>query len=169
MAGVVRGSNQYLLDTDRDPAVEIDRNYGLKNDIHVTGNWQGKGDFAGVVRAGHPDGLLRWYLDTNGDQNHDIEIAFGLPGDIPVVGDWNGDGRDDVGVVRRGGDGFGDHYAPVAAVTSTGKVVVAWNFTGLGSKNRIYFRMIDPNGATTITKMEQANGPDSDTDDIRNA
>jgi hypothetical protein len=106
MAGVVRGSNQYLLDTNRDPAVEIDRAYGLKNDIHVTGNWQGKGHFPGVVRAGHPDGLLRWYLDTNGDRNHDIEIAFGLPGDIPVVGDWNGDGRDDVGVVRRGGDGL---------------------------------------------------------------
>jgi hypothetical protein len=25
MAGVVRGTNQYLLDTNRDPAVEIDR------------------------------------------------------------------------------------------------------------------------------------------------
>lgn len=106
MAGVVRGTDQYLLDTNRDPAVEIDRAYGLKDDMHVTGNWKGNGDFAGVVRAGHPDGLLHWYLDTNGDRIHDIDIAFGLPGDIPVVGDWNGDGRDDVGVVRRGGDGL---------------------------------------------------------------
>ncbi len=48
-------------------------------------------------------------------------------------------------------------------------MVVAWNYTGLGPKKRIFFQMIDPSTAAMITDLKQANLHDSDTDDIRNA
>lgn len=107
LIGVVRGANQYLLNTDTDSAHEIDVNYGLSGDSHVTGNWTGNGvDYPGVVRGGSADGLLRWYLDTDGDPTHELSYAYGLNGDTPVVGNWDGVGGDNIGVVRGGGDGL---------------------------------------------------------------
>ena len=118
-------ANTVLVDTNRDPAAEIDMAYGLPGDVYFSGNWTGAAnggiEYPGVVRKGNPDGLLHWFLDSNGDRNADIERAYGLPTDKPVAGDWNGDGKMDLGVVREGspdgllhwildtnGDQFGD-------------------------------------------------------------
>lgn len=97
MAGVVRG-NRFLLSTGTDTLEDINFGYGGANDHALVGNWDGRGDNAGVVR---PVGNnLRWYLSTNGDGSHDIGFNFGLPGDVPVSGDWDGDGVDEAGVFQ---------------------------------------------------------------------
>jgi hypothetical protein len=48
-------------------------------------------------------------------------------------------------------------------------VVVAWGFIGLGGNNqRVLFRMIDPNAASTLGSVRQANSSASNTMDIGN-
>jgi protocatechuate 3,4-dioxygenase beta subunit len=74
--------------------------YGEKNDVAVTGDWNGDGIFnVGVFRKGV------WYLDMDGDGRfaaNDLVIQYGQEGDLPVVGDWTGDGTTKVGVYRNG-------------------------------------------------------------------
>ena len=103
--GVVRGQSWYLDSDGSTSAHEIDLNYGLSGDQFVTGNWDGLGTKAGVMRQpgqnGAPnDGLLHWYFDLNGDPAAEQHIAFGLPGDNAVIGDWDGNGTDNIGIVR---------------------------------------------------------------------
>lgn len=99
MMGVVRGANQWLLDSDFDPTHEIEDSFGQAGDRYVTGKWNGRFDLPGVVHGGK-DGLLYWRLATDGDENYDLQIVFGRIGDQVIVGDWDGDGRDNVGVAR---------------------------------------------------------------------
>jgi hypothetical protein len=74
--------------------------YGEKNDIAVTGDWNGDGIYTiGIFRNG------TWFLDMDGDGRFgkgDVVCQFGQEGDIPVVGDWTGDGITKLGVYRDG-------------------------------------------------------------------
>ncbi|MCA9177387.1 MAG: choice-of-anchor D domain-containing protein [Planctomycetales bacterium] len=106
LVGIARGADQILLNTDNDPAHEIDQSFGVAGDMHLAGDWTDTGhDNVGVVRNGS-DGFKHWYLDTNGDPLHEIEYLFGFNSDTPVVGDWDGVGGDNVGIVRNGRDGL---------------------------------------------------------------
>jgi len=77
--------------------------FGNKNDVPVSGDWDGDGlDEIGVFR----DGM--WYLDYNGNGvwdgtgAGDKKYKFGSKNDLPIVGDWNGDGTDEIGTFRKG-------------------------------------------------------------------
>ena len=73
---------------------------GHREDIPVTGDWNGNG----IRSIGTFSGGV-WELDTNGDGrfNHLDETAqFGRAGDIPLVGDFNGDGIEEIAVYRSG-------------------------------------------------------------------
>ena len=74
--------------------------FGSKDDIPVTGDWNGDGiTTIGVFRKG------TWHLDVDGDGHWsqlDREVPFGVKGDIPLVGDFNGDGQVDMAVYRNG-------------------------------------------------------------------
>jgi len=74
--------------------------YGEKNDIAVTGDWNGDGIYTiGIFRNG------TWFLDMDGDGRFgkgDVVCQFGQEGDLPVVGDWTGDGITKLGVYRDG-------------------------------------------------------------------
>jgi len=108
--GIYR-NGQWLLDKNRNrvwDGCEIDTCIeafgGLEEDIPVIGDWNGDGkDKIGVYRKG------QWVLDLNGNGVWDgcevdacIEAFGGSKEDIPVIGDWNGDGKDKIGVYRKG-------------------------------------------------------------------
>lgn len=57
---------------------------------------------------------------------------------------------------------FGDRTLPIAGVTSTGQVVVAWKFSGLGgNNNRIECRMVNPSSAAATTPVRSASAAGS--------
>lgn len=70
----------------------------------VTTTTLASADHIGICRTGASG--LTWALDMNGncgwDSNADEVVSFGDSGDVAVVGDWNGDGRDKLGIFRRG-------------------------------------------------------------------
>lgn len=75
--------------------------YGAKDDVAVTGDWNGDGRTEiGYYRNGS------WYLDMNGDGRWEDgvdKLVQGRGGDYkPVVGDWNGDGIDNIGLFADG-------------------------------------------------------------------
>lgn len=75
--------------------------YGAKDDVAVTGDWNGDGiTEIGVYRNGS------WYLDMDGDgrwdETKDKLVQGRAGGYLPVVGDWNGDGIDNIGVFADG-------------------------------------------------------------------
>jgi hypothetical protein len=108
--GVFRNGAWYLDANGNgqwDPGVDIvipSGQFGLADDIPITGDWNGDGiTNIGVFRKG------AWYLDANGngrwDSGVDIVIPsgqFGLANDIPITGDSNGDGITNIGVFRKG-------------------------------------------------------------------
>jgi hypothetical protein len=106
----------WYLDTNGnglwESGVDTKRQFGMANDIPVTGDWNGDGTIdIGVFRNINDVGY--WYLDSNGsgswDAGSDQKLQFGKGNDIPVAGDWNGDGITEVGVFRNA-DGFGWWY-----------------------------------------------------------
>ncbi|KKP72323.1 MAG: hypothetical protein UR65_C0017G0009 [Candidatus Moranbacteria bacterium GW2011_GWE2_35_164] len=72
----------------------------------MSGDWNNDGkDEIGVARKG--TSYYSYYLDANGnglwDAGVDITIpSFGFITDTVLVGDWNGDGKDEIGVARKG-------------------------------------------------------------------
>lgn len=69
--------------------------YGQRNDIPVTGDWDGDGIATpGFVR--NNGGYLDWYVAGPDSPT----FRYGVAGDTPVTGDWNGDGIDTAGAVR---------------------------------------------------------------------
>ena len=107
--GVVRqdvasGLNQWLLDTDFTPDVNLPVfEFGLLTDIPITGDWDGDGQTeVGAVRT--EGGFRRWFVDYNFDSTSDETFLFGVDNGIspdqPISGDWNNDGVTDAGVTR---------------------------------------------------------------------
>ena len=91
-----------LWDKDFDTKIPFG-SFGLKNDLPVTGDWNGNGIAnIGVFRNG------AWFLDDgdgkwNSAKDTTIKAgSFGFPDDIPITGDWNGDGKTNIGVFRKG-------------------------------------------------------------------
>ena len=80
--------------------------FGLIGDTPMSGDWNNDGkDEIGVARKG--TSYYSYYLDANGnglwDAGVDITIpSFGFITDTVLVGDWNGDGKDEIGVARKG-------------------------------------------------------------------
>jgi hypothetical protein len=74
---------------------------GQRDDVPVTGDWNGAGKWTiGVYRAS--TGV--WLLDYNGNGVSDAGDKTyhfgGKPGDIPVTGDWDGSGKTKIGIYR---------------------------------------------------------------------
>ncbi len=73
---------------------------GEREDVPVTGDWNGNGIRSiGIFNHG------LWKLDVNGDgefDHHDESVRFGRGGDVPLVGDFNGDGIEQIAVYRSG-------------------------------------------------------------------
>ncbi|MCX5910582.1 MAG: hypothetical protein NTV04_01515, partial [Deltaproteobacteria bacterium] len=75
-----------------------------KDDVPVIGDWNQEGkDKIGIYRKG------QWFLDLNGNGVWDgceidtcISAFGGLKDDIPVIGDWNQEGKDKIGIYRKG-------------------------------------------------------------------
>lgn len=78
--------------------------FGAAGDIPIAGDWNGDGkDGVGVFRPSSATFYLLNNVQESGAFMPDIEFMFGSPGeDVPIAGDWNGDGKDGVGVYRRG-------------------------------------------------------------------
>ena len=99
--------NDFFFDLDRQPDVEIDREFGFSSqtEFAVSGDWDGNGstDVGIIVQDG---AFWRWLLDTDGDPEAEINTIFGLTSDIPVVGDWDGDGTFTPGVARPEGGSY---------------------------------------------------------------
>ena len=77
-------------------------NFGIQEDIPVTGDWNGDGATKiGVFRPS----IGWWFLDYNGNGQWDGCTTdrcynFGISDDTPVTGDWDGDGATEIGVFR---------------------------------------------------------------------
>ena len=77
-------------------------NFGMANDVPITGDWNGDGKTKiGVFRNGW------WYLDLDGNGvwggcTADGCYNFGMANDVPITGDWNGNGKVKIGVFRNG-------------------------------------------------------------------
>jgi lysophospholipase L1-like esterase len=64
--------------------------FGIRNDIPITGDWNGDGKTnIGVFRNG------AWYLDYSGNDKWDADLditissgSFGSPSDVPIIGRW---------------------------------------------------------------------------------
>ncbi|MEM7456719.1 MAG: SdrD B-like domain-containing protein, partial [Planctomycetota bacterium] len=73
---------------------------GEREDVPVTGDWNGNGIRSiGIFNGG------TWKLDVNGDgefDHTDVTANFGRAGDIPLIGDFNGDGVEEIAVYRSG-------------------------------------------------------------------
>ncbi len=80
----------------------VDHVFGIgdRDDVPVTGDWNGNGIRSiGMFTNGV------WQLDVNGDGefgHEDIVVNFGRSGDVPLVGDFNGDGIEEIAVYRSG-------------------------------------------------------------------
>jgi hypothetical protein len=81
--------------------------YGARNDIPVTGDWDGNGTTTiGVFRS---PGLFNsstsdlWLLrNSNSPGSPDVSVSYGALSDIPVVGRWTGIASTTIGVFRPG-------------------------------------------------------------------
>ncbi len=111
--------------------------YGTKEDMPVTGDWNGDSiRNIGVFNAG------QWKLDADGDgrlTSNDKIIEFGQDGDLPVVGDFNGDGVEQIGVYRGGtwivdsnSNGELDATDKVFELGTAGDIPVVGDFDGDG-------------------------------------
>ena len=111
--------------------------FGHKDDIPVTGDWNGDGiTTIGVFRKG------AWHLDVDGNGRHsemDRQVEFGRPGDTPLVGDFDGDGQVDLAVFRAGeliidsnGNGKIDSSDERKELGAAGDVPVVGDFDGDG-------------------------------------
>lgn len=59
-------------------------------------------DPVGAAPAPVKVGTQHYLRNSNVSGNHDIYFNYGATGDIPLYCDWNGDGKDTVGVFRKG-------------------------------------------------------------------
>lgn len=111
--------------------------YGSKEELPVTGDWNGDG----IRNIGtFQDGT--WKLDLDGDgrlTSNDEVRKFGQPGDIPVVGDFDGDGIEQIGVFRGGqwivdsnSNGELDLTDKVFELGTSGDIPVVGDFDGDG-------------------------------------
>ena len=111
--------------------------FGHKDDLPVTGDWNGDGiTTIGVFRKG------TWHLDVDGNgrwSEFDRKIEFGNQGDIPLVGDFDGDGQVDLAVYRAGeliidsnGNGKIDSNDERKTIGQPGDVPVVGDFNGDG-------------------------------------
>ena len=147
--GVVRpgsaaaDTGKWFLDLNRDPAHEIDFDYGLTGDMYFVGDWLRNGvvdHYPGAVRA-TAGGDLLWLLGTDGDAGDEIRFRFGRVGDLVRVGDFNNDGRDDPAFLRletnqQGSQVYRWHIfegALPAAGTDSGPILTATRSSVFGS------------------------------------
>jgi hypothetical protein len=111
--------------------------YGTKEDMPVTGDWNGDSiRNIGVFNAG------QWKLDSDGDgrlTSNDKIVEFGQEGDLPVVGDFNGDGVEQIGIYRGGiwivdsnSNGELDATDKVFELGTAGDIPVVGDFDGDG-------------------------------------
>lgn len=111
--------------------------YGSKEELPVTGDWNGDG----VRNIGTFQGGT-WKLDVDGDgrlTTSDEIRQFGQPGDLPVVGDFDGDGIEQIGVFRNGtwivdsnSNGELDVTDKVFELGTAGDIPVVGDFDGDG-------------------------------------
>jgi len=108
--GIYR-NGQWYLDADGDGTFDdcsqdrcVKECGGLRGGAPVAGDWTGDGKSKlGIYRSG------QWFFDKNNNGVWDgcgIDScinAFGaLRDDIPVIGDWNQEGKDKIGIYRKG-------------------------------------------------------------------
>ena len=108
--GIYR-NGQWYLDADGDGTFNdcsqdrcVKEFGGLRGDIPVAGDWTGDGKSKlGIYRSG------QWFFDKNNNGVWDgcgidtcIDAFGGLKDDIPVIGDWNQEGKDKIGIYRKG-------------------------------------------------------------------
>lgn len=131
--------------------------YGTKEELPVTGDWNGDG----VRNIGtFKDG--RWQLDLDGDGRltaNDEVRQFGREGDIPVVGDFDGDGIEQLGVFRGGtwiidsnSNGELDSTDKVFELGTYGDIPVVGDFDGDGIDEPSVYRQTDPSASSVNLK-----------------
>jgi hypothetical protein len=130
--GVYRPSELtfYLRNVNEAGDADITVAFGTKDDVPVTGDWDGNGTTTvGVYRPADSTFHLR---NENSPGEPSVVVGFGMAGDLPVVGDWDGNGTATVGVFRpdkasfllRNSNAPGDPDVTVALLAPGGLPVV---------------------------------------------
>ena len=90
------GYSTFFLDYDNDGNADEKVEFGMVEDIPISGDWNGDGkDTIGVYRECN----AVFYLN-NLDSKEPLKVRYGLDHEVPVVGDWDGDGLDTIGIFR---------------------------------------------------------------------